>query len=141
MLALIGTIAGMIPGISTIVSSITTAYFNSKVMIKTAQIGGDVAVAQQIVRSTVDAEAVRVEGLKVIGSSWVLSFLVVGFALPWIAYEWRVVVWDNVIMVGASSTPAIKGQVSDWATTIITCLFGSGTVLTAGHMYFNRKDQ
>jgi hypothetical protein len=67
----------------------------------------------------------------------------VGFAVPWIAYEWKVVVWDNIVcpwLFGAPGlTLPIKGDVATWATTIITCLFGSGTVLSAGHMYFNRN--
>jgi hypothetical protein len=134
-------ILAMIPGLSTLITSITSAYFNSKVQITTAKIGGDTAVARQMIVSQADIERTRVDGLRVIGASWVLSFLVVGFSLPWILYEWRVVVYDNVWMVGATSTPAIGGDVATWATTIIACLFGSGTVLTAGHMYFNRKDQ
>lgn len=141
MFSLFGIIAGMIPGISSLVSAITTAYFNSKVMITTAKIGGDTAVAQAMLVTQAKLDATRVQGLQVIGGSWVLSFLVVGFALPWIIYEWRVVVWDNVVMLGTTATPAIKGDVAGWASTIIACLFGSGTALTVGHMYFNRKDQ
>lgn len=134
-------ILGMIPGLSTLITSVTSAYFNSKVQITTAKIGGDTAVAKSLLVAAAQSEATGVDRLRVIGSSWVLSFLVVGFALPWILYEWRVVVYDNVWMVGATATPAIGGDVASWATTIIACLFGSGTVLTAGHMYFNRKDQ
>lgn len=141
MLSVLGIVAGMIPGLSTIVSSLTTAYFNSKVMIKTAQIGGDTTVAQSLIVAQVQLAQSQVNRLQVISSSWVLSFLVVGFALPWIAYEWKAVLIDNVINNGATSTPAIHGQVADWANTIIWCLFGSGTAATIGHMYFNRKDQ
>lgn len=138
---MIMTLLGLIPGISSLVQSFVGAYFNSKVAITTAKIGGDTAVAQALIVAAAKVEVSNVDRLKVIGGSWVLSFLVIGFALPWIAYEWRVVVWDNVINVGATSTPAIGGDVALWAKTIIACLFGSGTVLTAGHMYFNRKDQ
>jgi hypothetical protein len=141
ILSILGVVANMIPGISTIITSLTSSYFNSKVAITQAKIGGDVTVAQDLVRAAATSEVTSVQRLQVIGGSWVLSFLVVGFALPWIAYEWRCVVWDNVINNGATSTPAIGGQLADWAKTIIACLFGSGTVLTAGHMYFNRKDQ
>ena len=140
MLALFGTIAGMIPGISTIVSALTTAYFNSKVMIKTAQIGGDTTVAQSLIVASAQAQASNVQRLSVIGGSWVLSFLVLGFGLPYIIWEAKVIVWD--IVLGWGSTASIRDpQLSQWGGIIITCLFGSGTVLTAGHMYFNRKDQ
>lgn len=140
MLALFGTIAGMIPGISTIVSSITTAWFNSKVMIQTAKIGGDTAVGQSLVVAAAQSEASNVNRLRVIGGSWVLSLLVVGFAMPFIVWETKVIVWD--IVLGWGSTPSLRDpMLSQWGGTIIACLFGSGTVLTAGHMYFNRKDQ
>lgn len=140
MLALFGTIAGMIPGISTIVSAITTSYFNSKVMITTAKIGGDVAVGQALVVAAVKSDAIAVDRLKVIGGSWVLSMLVIGFATPFIVWESKVIVWD--IVLGWGSTPSIRDpMLLSWGGTIIACLFGSGTVLTAGHMYFNRTDK
>jgi hypothetical protein len=140
MLALLGTIAGMIPGISTIVTSLTSSYFNSKVAITQAKIGGDVTVATALVRAAATSEITSVQRLQVIGGSWVLSLLVVGFALPFIVWESKVIVWD--IVLGWGSTPSIKDpMLLSWGGTIIACLFGSGTVLTAGHMYFNRKDQ
>lgn len=126
----------VIPGLSSLITSVTATYFNSKVKLTTARIGGDVTVATALVTAAAKAEETRVAGLKVISGSWVLSFLILGFSLPWIAYEWKVVVWDNILQWG--STPAIHGDVGAWATTIIACLFGSGTVLSAGHMYFNR---
>lgn len=140
MLALLGTIAGMIPGISTIVTSLTSSYFNSKVAITQAKIGGDVTVATDLVRAAATSEITSVQRLQVIGGSWVLSLLVVGFATPFIIWETKVIVWD--IVLGWGSTPSIRDpMLLSWGGTIIACLFGSGTVLTAGHMYFNRKDQ
>lgn len=139
MIGAILAFINMIPGLSSMVTSVTSAFFNAKVQLVQARIGGDTAVAVATVKAAALTEETRVKGLAVIGGSWVLSMLVVGFALPWIGYEWKVVLWDNVWMNGASSTPAIHGDVAAWATTIITCLFGSGTVLTAGHMYFNRN--
>lgn len=136
MLSAILAILNVIPGLSTLITSVTTAYFNSKVQLTEARIGGDTTVAVDLVKASAVAEQSAVGRLQVIGSSWVLSFLVVGFALPWIAYEWKIVVWDTMLEWG--TTNAIHGAVSDWATTIIGCLFGSGTVLTAGHMFFNR---
>jgi hypothetical protein len=136
MIAAIIAFINMIPGINTLVATITTAYFNSKVQLTQARIGGDTAVAIATVKAVAIAEESRVNALRVIGGSWILSFLTLGFAVPWIAYEWKVVVWDT--MLGWGTTPAIHGAVGDWATTIIACLFGSGAVLSAGHMYFNR---
>lgn len=128
-----------IPGISNIVTSITTAVFNAKVQLVAARVGGDVAVATATVKAAALAEETRVSGLKVIAGSWVLSFLTVGFALPYMIYEWQCVVYDKVWMHGLTKTDPLGGDISAWATVIIGCLFGSGTVLTAGHMYFNRN--
>src|ERR1700735_1590268 len=135
MLAAVLAVLNMIPGLSTLITTLASAYFNSKVQLTSARIGADTAVTTAMLTAVGKEEASRVDALKVIGSSWILSFLVVGFSMPWIGYEGKVVIWDT--MLGWGTTPAIHGAVGDWATTIIGCLFGSGTVITAGHMWFN----
>lgn len=137
MLAGILAVLNMIPGISSIITTLTTAFFNSKVELASARLGADTAVATTLITGVVQADATRVKGLQVIGSSWVLSFLVVGFAVPWICYEWKIVIWDTMLEWG--TTAPIRGAVADWATVIISCLFGSGSVITVGHMFFNRN--
>jgi hypothetical protein len=140
MIGFLATIAGMIPGIAKIVEALTNSYFNAKVTMATARIGGDVAVARELVIASARSEATGVERLKVISASWPLILLVCGFALPWIIYEWKVVVWDNVFAYYTHGrTEVIGGQVGDWAVTIIASIFGSSTVLAAGHIYFNRN--
>ncbi len=138
MIAAIIAILNCIPGLSSLITTLTAAYFNSKVQLTTARIGGDVAVASALVQAAAKVEVSGVDRLKVIGGSWVLSFLTVGFALPYMIYEWQCVVYDKVWMEGHHATDPLSGDISAWATVIIGCLFGSGTVLTAGHMYFNR---
>lgn len=130
-------ILGMIPGLGSLITTLTSKFFDSKVAIKTAQIGGDVTVATALIRGAVDGENTRVEGLKVISGSWALSFLVVGFASPYIVYVWKILVWDIVLKWGTTD-PIRYTLITDWGTTIIACLFGSGTVLAVGHMYLNR---
>lgn len=138
MIAAILAFINMIPGISSMVTGLTAAYFNSKVQLTSARLGADTTVASALVTAAAHSEATGVDRLKVIGGSWVLMALTVAFATPYIVYEWQCVVYDKVWMHGASSTDALGGDLSAWATTIIGCLFGSGTVLTVGHMYFNR---
>lgn len=135
------TLLGLIPGLSTLLQGILNAWFNAKVAITTAKIGGDTAVATEIVRAAAKEGETRVNLLTALASSQILLAIVVGFALPFIIYEWKVVAYDIVWMGGTTSTDPIRGNVADWGTTIITCLFGSGTALTLGHMWFNRKDQ
>lgn len=128
----------LIPGLSTMITALTAAYFNSKVQLTSARLGADTTVATALVSASAHSEAYGVDRLKVIGSSWVLMALTVGFATPYIIYEWQCIVYDKVLMHGATTTDPLGGDLSAWATTIIGCLFGSGTVLTAGHMFFNR---
>lgn len=139
MIAMIMTVLHLIPGLSGLATAWVTAAYNAKVAVTTAEIGGDVAVATTMVNAAAVAEHARVSALQVISGSKVLSVLILGFGSPWIVYEAKVVVWDNVL--GWGSTPPIHGDVATWATTIITCLFGSGTIMHVGQMYFNRKDQ
>lgn len=138
MIAAILAFINMIPGIGSIVTTLTAAYFNSKVQLTSARLGADTTVATALVAASAHSEASAVDRLKVIGSSWVLMALTVGFATPYIIYEWQCIVYDKVLMHGATTTDPLGGDLSAWATTIIGCLFGSGTVLTAGHMFFNR---
>jgi hypothetical protein len=44
------------------------------------------------------------------------------FALAFIIYVWKVVVWDMVL--GLGSTPALKGDVAQWAVIVLTAYFG-----------------
>jgi hypothetical protein len=137
MLGIVMTVLHLIPGLSGLAQTWVNASYNAKVSILQARIGGDVSVVQSMLTAQAVAEQARVGALQAIASSRVLSFLIFGFATPWIVYEAKVVVWDNVL--GWGSTPAIHGDVGSWATTIIACLFGSGTIAHIGSMYFNRN--
>jgi len=139
MLGVVMTVLHLIPGLSTLATGWVAAAYNAKVAITTARIGGDVTMATTMVNAEAVAEHARIAGLQVIAGSKALLFLTLAFSLPWAAYEAKVVVWDT--MLGWGSTPAIHGDVADWAKTIIACLFGSNTILATGHMFFNRKDQ
>lgn len=138
MLSAILAFINMIPGISSMVTAVTAAFFNSKVQLVAARTGADVAVVQAALTASSVEQQTRVQGLQVIASSKVLLFLVVGFALPFMIYEWQCIVYDIIWMHGTTATDAIKGNLADWGNTIIISLFGSGTVVTMAHMYFGR---
>lgn len=135
-------ILALIPGLSTLVSGITTAYFNAKVRLVQARIGGDRDVATKMVQGAAAADHENTNRLGIIASNKFLTFMLIGFALPWIGYEWKVVVWDNILspwFLGHEGyTSAIGGSVGEWATTIIGFLFGSSTTLAIGKMWFGR---
>jgi len=44
------------------------------------------------------------------------------FAFAFIIYVWKVVVWDRVL--GWGSTPALNGDVAQWAMIVLTAYFG-----------------
>ncbi len=44
------------------------------------------------------------------------------FAAAFIIYVWKVVVWDLVF--GLGSTPALSGDVAQWAMIVLTAYFG-----------------
>jgi hypothetical protein len=130
-----------IPSIVHGIEAFTKAHYDAKVKIKTAQIGGDVDVAKQIISGVVTEGQARVEFLRVVSQSKFLMFLVGGFATPFMAYVWKVVMWDILIMAGTAATDPIKGNVADWGGYIIAGIFGTGGVMAAGQIFFNRKNQ
>jgi hypothetical protein len=123
----------------------TKAHYDAKVRITTARIGGDVDVAKALVAGVQTEGQTRVEFLKAVSQSKFLMCLVGGFAIPWIAYEWKVVLWDNILcfqIYGVYGfTPTIKGIVGEWAGLIIGGIFGTGSVMAVGQMFFNRRDR
>lgn len=130
----------LIPKLLGVFETWTTKVYDAKVAITTAKIGGDKEVAINLVKAAVASDQARVTALQTFAGSRPLMFIVIAFALPFIIFEWKVVVWDNVLQYFThGNTDPIKGQVADWATTIIGFLFGAATTVALGNMYFNRK--
>lgn len=134
-----------IPAITGGINNFVSKYYDAKVQITTARVGGDVSVAKQLVYGVVAEGQARVEFLKAVSQSKFLMCLVGGFAAPWIAYEWKVVLWDNMLCIAlygdAGFTPTIKGLVADWSGVILAGIFGTGSVMAVGQMYFNRRER
>lgn len=134
-----------IPAITGGINNFVSKYYDAKVQITAARIGGDVNVAKALVSGVVAEGQTRVEFLKAVSQSKFLMCLVGGFALPWIAYEWKVVLWDNMLcftLYGVYGfTPTIKGVVGEWAGLIIGGIFGTGSVMAVGQMFFNRRER
>lgn len=124
----------------------TKAHYDAKVRITTAQIGGDIEKGKQLVSAANEAQHERTATLGVIAGSKILLCLVVAFAAPLVIFQWKIIVVDIVIGPGsfmgfswAGSTDPIRGQVADWANTIIWAIFGSGTAVTTASMWFAKK--
>lgn len=134
-----------VPAIAGGINNFTNKYYDAKVQITTARIGGDVSIAKQMVSGVVAEGQTRVEFLKAAGQSKFLMCLIGSFAFPWVIYQAKVVLWDNILCMmfygHFGFTPPIMGNVGEWAGVIIASIFGSGTVLGVGQMYFNRRER
>lgn len=126
----------LIPGISTLITKVTEAWFNAKVRLVQARIGGDRDVAVQLVKAEMAQAHENTSRLSIFASNKFLTFLLIAFALPLVAYEWKIYIWDT--MLGWGTTPAVKGDVAGWANTIIYFLFGAPTAMGLGKLWFNR---
>lgn len=125
-----------LPIVGQIVTAITGAFFNAKVSLVQARIGGDRDVAVALVKAS-ETKAHEDNGrLGIFASNKFLTALLIAAALPLVGYEWKVYVYDA--MLGLGTTDAVKGQVAEWGNTVWYFLFGAPTVLGLGKMWFGR---
>jgi hypothetical protein len=134
--ALLALIAA-IPGIGSIVTGITGAFFNAKVQMTVAKLGVDRDVAVAMIQSEAQVTEGRAKMWGVIGASKLLTLLVFVFAVPVAWYEAKVVVYDTIL--GLGSTNPIHGDVEAWMNSVVYSLFGSATALAAVQHWWSTK--
>jgi hypothetical protein len=128
-----------LPVIGNIVTALTTSFFNAKVQLTAARIGGDVAVARAVVTAAVTDNQTKVGWLQAIGASPILSFVVVGFAFPFIFYLNKVVVYD--ICLGLGSTPPLKYDLlTEYGHIILSGIFVTSSTAGIAQAYFSRRN-
>lgn len=119
----------------------TKAHYDARVKIKTAQIGGDVEMAKQLVTGIVAEGNTRVEFLKTVVQSKFLMWVVGIWSAPWMFYQAKVVAWDNILSMlflgHYGYTPEIKGLVAGWAGVILAGIFGTGGVMAISQTISN----
>ncbi len=130
-----------VPALMGGLNNFTNKYFDAKVQILAARIGGDVAVAREIMIQGAKDNATGVDRLRVIAGSKPLMFLVIAFAIPFVLFEWQAIAYDKIWMHGTTHTDPITGNLAEWGNTIIISLFGSGTGIIGANMFFNRKER
>jgi len=134
-----------IPAITGGINNFVSKYYDAKVQITTARVGGDVKVATQLVTGVVAEGQTRVEFLRVVSQSKFLMWMVGLWSAPWIVYEWKVVLWDKIackwVMGVYGFTPPVDGLVAEWAGVILAGIFGTGGVMAVGQMFFNRRER
>ncbi len=141
MLGLIGTFLGLIPGISSLVSSFTSAWFNSKVEMYVAKTGLERAVAVSAIQAEVGNNHAKIGWIEALAKNPVMLFIVVGFAMPFIIYEWKAIAYDKVWMDGLTKTDPITGPLADWATIILSGIFVTSTGIGIAHTIINRNQE
>lgn len=114
MLGLLGSLIGIIPGLSNLASTILTAHFNAQVAMYQARTGAnrDVAVAAISAQQSVLGDLVATP----VGQ--LIYFL---FSFPCAMYTAKVLLWDKVL--GWGSTDPITGTVSWVYLTIVSFWF------------------
>lgn len=134
-----------IPAIFGGINNFVDKYYDAKVKLVTARVGGNVEVAKAIVGGVVAEGETRVRFLEAVAKSRFLQVLIMAWSGPWIIYEWKVVVWDNIVhhwIWGVYGfTPEIKGLVGTHAAIILTGIFGTGSVMAVGAMFQKWQDR
>lgn len=129
-----------LPAITGGISAFVNKYYDAKVQMYAARVGGDVEAAKAMLSAEQLANASKVSWLAVVASSPVLAFVVVGFAFPFIFYLNKVIIYD--ICLGLGSTPILKWeQLTMWGDTIIKGIFITTGGVAAVSTYVNRKDK
>jgi hypothetical protein len=127
----------LIPGLFSVINGFTSKYFDAKVAITQAKIGGDRDVAVKLVQAAAAQEHENTARLSIISSNKILTLLLVAMAIPIVGFEWKVIVWDKIL--GWGTTDPLAGEVASWAQSVIYFLFGAPTAMGLGKMWFSRK--
>jgi hypothetical protein len=134
---------GLVPGLLTVVSAVTTAAFNAKVQLYQIKTGADQDVAVKTIQAAAQADHENTTRLGIIASNKLLTCLLIMFAIPIVIWFNKVVSWDIVlspIITGQTGmTDPIKGEALEITKIIVSFLFGTPTVLAVSKMWFSRK--
>lgn len=159
MLSAILAFLQMLPVVGNIVTALSNSYFNAKVAITQARVGGDRDVAVEIVKKAAVEDHENTARLSMLVGNKVMVWIVAGFALGPMLFTLKIYLVDKIIGPGCiwawswslgwhpsalcwiGNTDPIGGDVADWSRTIVYSLFGSGTALALGNMWFSRRSQ
>lgn len=113
---MIGALLALIPGLGSVVQGISSAYFDKQVRMYMARTGTTRDVAVAAIQATASVE----------NRWWFVAALIPAFALPFVIYDWKAVVWDNIVLGGQGSTPALGGTLNWVHITVVSSIFVHG---------------
>lgn len=116
MLLLLGQLVSFIPGLTSLGTSWINASYNAKVDEIVAKTGASRDVALGVIQMQ---QAVQTRW-------WFVAAIPPMFAMAFVVYVWKAVVWDNVIMAGATSTPALNGTLGTVFIMVVAFYFAHG---------------
>jgi len=129
----------LIPGFTSLASSVVSTVYNSKVAMYQARWGVTRDAAVAAIQAEATNNQTKVGWLAAVAASPVLSFVVVGFAFPFIFYLNKVIVWD--LCLGWGSTPMLKYDLlTQWGGVIIGGIFITSGGVGVAHAIINKKD-
>ncbi len=127
-----------VPAIFGGLNNFVSHYYDAKVQMFAARIGGDVAAAKAMLAAEAQNNLTKVSWLQAVAASPILSCVVVGFAFPFIFYLNKVIVYD--ICLGLGSTPVLKYELlTQWGGVIIGGIFVTTGAVGAVQTYVNRR--
>lgn len=116
MLEFLTSILSFIPGLSSIATSWINDAYNAKVTEYVTKLQVNEAQAAAIIEME---QAVQTKW-------WFVAAIPPLFAVPFVAYLWRAVLYDNVIMDGATSTPPLHGDLQTIFVMVLSFYFIKG---------------
>jgi len=116
LLGILGQFFSVVPGLTGLGQTWVKAHYDAQTQQIQAKLGCD--------RDTAVA-VLQMQG-QVQTRWWFVAAIPPLFAVPFVLYTWRCVVWDNVIMGGATSTPALGGTLATIYMMIVVFYFGHG---------------
>ncbi len=104
---ILGPVVGLLDKIFGYVSNVETTRLTTEAAVQEATITGTAAVEQRW---------------------WFVAALIPAFSIPYVAYYGKIVLWDNVLMGGEASTPALHGSADTVGWIVVTGIFLHGAI-------------
>jgi hypothetical protein len=115
-LGIIGQFFSLVPGLTGLGQTWINAHYNAQVQQVMAKLNADRDTAVAVLQMQGEVQS----------KFWFVAAIPPLFALPFVLWVWKAVVWDKLIMDGATSTDPLNGVLSTAFIMILTFYFAAG---------------